>query len=160
MTLKLKKYKFHQHESPIFIDKIDINEILVSNKVSFGQKDFKYFIGYTDAKKVRPLSIFLLKMNAYRRDFDKTKYMSFSIKDEKSLEKYNEIWKNASNIIENEFDSKPVYNEKYLKTKKSYNGKININFYNNKIPKEGSPCIRVSVMLIDSVYRKDKKFVF
>ena len=30
-------------------------------------------------------------MSAYRKNFDKTKYMSFLIKDDKSLEKYNEI---------------------------------------------------------------------
>ena len=35
--------------------------------------------------------------------------MSFVTKDEKLLEKYNEIWKKASNI-KKEFDSKPVYN--------------------------------------------------
>ena len=61
-------------------------------------------------------------MSAYRRDFDKTKFMSFLIKDEKLLEKYNKIWKNVSNIILKEFDSNPVCNEKYVKTKlKSYN---------------------------------------
>ena len=55
--------------------------------------------------------------------------MSFLIKDEKFLEKYNEIWKKVSIIIKNEFDSKPAYNKKYLKTKiKSYNGKIKTNF--------------------------------
>ena len=81
----------------------------------------------------------LSKKNAYRRDFDKTKCMSFLIKDEKLLEKYNEIWKKVSKIIKKEFDNNPVYNEKYIKTKiKSYNGKINTNFHNNKIPKEGS----------------------
>ena len=32
-----------------------------------------------------------------------------------------------------EFDSEPVYHEKYLKAKKkSYKGKINSNFHNNK----------------------------
>ena len=31
-------------------------------------------------------------MIAYRRDFDETKYMSFLIKDDELLEKYNEIW--------------------------------------------------------------------
>ena len=31
-------------------------------------------------------------MNAYRRDFDQPKCMSFLIKDEKLLGKYNEIW--------------------------------------------------------------------
>ena len=75
-------------------------------------------------------------MNAYRKDFDKTRFMSFLIKDEKLLEKYNEIWKKVSNIIKKEFDSKPEYNEKYLKTKiKSYNGKINTNSHYNDIPR-------------------------
>ena len=47
------------------------------------------------------------------------------------------------NTIKKEFNSKPVYNEKYLKAKiKSYNGKINKNFLNNKIPKEGSAFIK------------------
>ena len=56
-------------------------------------------------------------LSAYRTNFDKTKCMYFLIKDEKLLEKYNEICKKVSNIIKKEFDSKPVYNEKYLKTK-------------------------------------------
>ena len=51
------------------------------------------------------------------------------IKDEKLLEKYNEIWEKVKNRIKKEFDSEPVYNEKYLKAKiKSYHGKINTNF--------------------------------
>ena len=81
-------------------------------------------------------------MNAYRRDFDETKYIYFLTKDDKLLEKYNEIWENVKNSIKKEFDSKPVYNEKYLKANtKSYSGKINTNFHNNKIPREGSQFI-------------------
>ena len=38
-------------------------------------------------------------MNAYRRDFGKTKYMCFLIKNKKLLERYHEIWKKASNIM-------------------------------------------------------------
>ena len=30
-------------------------------------------------------------MSAYRRDFDETKHMSFSIKDDELLEQYNDI---------------------------------------------------------------------
>ena len=75
-------------------------------------------------------------MSAYRKDFDETKYVSFLIKDDKLLKEYNEIWKKIKNIIKKEFNSEPVYNEKYPKAKiKSYNGKINTNFHNNKIPK-------------------------
>ena len=51
--------------------------------------------------------------------------------------KYNEIWEKVNNSLKKEFDSKPIYYEKYLKSKrKSYNGKINTNFHNNKTPKE------------------------
>ena len=81
-------------------------------------------------------------MGAYREDFDETKYISFLIKDDKLLEKYNEIWEKVKNSLKKEFDSEPVYNEKYLKAKiKSYNGKINTNFHGNKIPKKGSQLI-------------------
>ena len=43
---------------------------------------------------MRHLCIFLPKMNAYRRDKNKymSKYMSFLIKDDELLGKYNEIW--------------------------------------------------------------------
>ena len=62
--------------------------------------------------------------------------MSFLIKDDKLLEKYNEIWEKVEIIIKKEFGSEPLYNEKYLKAKiKSINGIINTNFHNNKIPK-------------------------
>ena len=54
--------------------------MVVSNKVSFSKKRFKYFIGYKDVK-IRPLCIFLPKICACRRDFDETKSMSFLIKD-------------------------------------------------------------------------------
>ena len=84
----------------------------------------------------------------------------FFIKDEKLLEKYNEIWKKKiSNIIKKEFDIKLVYNKKYLKTKiKSYNGKINTGFYNNIMLKESPQCICLSVVLINSVYGKDNDY--
>ena len=58
----------------------------------------------------------------------------------------------VSNIIEKEFDSEPVSNEKHLRLK------INTNFHKNKIPKEGSQCICLSVILIDSFYTKDKDY--
>ena len=69
---EIGKHNFHQHKSPISIRNIDINKIEVSNRVPFGKKGFKYFIGYKNSKKIRPLCIFLPKMSAYRRDFDET----------------------------------------------------------------------------------------
>ena len=71
--IEIERQKFHQHKRPISKKYIDINKIVVSNKVSVGKKGFKCFIGYKDAKKNRPLCIFLSKISAYRRDFDETK---------------------------------------------------------------------------------------
>ena len=50
--IEIEKQKFHQHKIPISIKNIDINEIVLSNKISFGKKGFKYFIGYKEAKKL------------------------------------------------------------------------------------------------------------
>ena len=109
-----KKYKFHQYKRPISTDNIDVDKIVVSNKISFGKNDFKYFIGYKNAKKIRRLCIFLPKMSAYRRNFDKTKCMSFLIKDEKLLEKYNEIWKKVHNVIKKKNLTATLYTMKNI----------------------------------------------
>ena len=89
--IKIKKQKLHQYKRPFSIDDIDVNKIVVSNKVSFHKNRFKYFTGYKDTKKILPLLIFVPKMSGYRRNFDKSKCMTFLIKDNKLLEKYNEI---------------------------------------------------------------------
>ena len=85
--------------------------------------------------------------------------MFFLIKDDELLEKYNEIQEKVKNSIKKEFNSEPVYNEKYLKTKKkSFDGKIHTNFHNNKILKESSHCIYLSVILIDSIFRTSNNY--
>ena len=46
---EIEEYKFHQNKSPILINDMDMNKIVVSNKLPFGKQDFKYFIGYKDS---------------------------------------------------------------------------------------------------------------
>ena len=85
--------------------------------------------------------------------------MPLLIKDDELLEEYNSIWEKVKNSMKKEFDSEPVYKEKYLKAKiKSYNGKINTKFHNNEIPKGGSQFICLSVILINSVVRTGKSY--
>ena len=48
---EIGKHKFHQCKSPISMNDIDINKIIVSNNFPFVKQDFKYFIGYKDNKK-------------------------------------------------------------------------------------------------------------
>ena len=75
-----------QFRYPILIYDVGSNKMLVCKTFSFGKKDFTYSIGYKGGKKVKPLCVMLPKMSTYRRDFDETKYMSFLIKNDESLE--------------------------------------------------------------------------
>ena len=60
-----------------------------------------------------------------------------------------------------DFESKPVYgdHDKYIKTKITmYAGSIITNFRNKKMPKEKAPCKCLSIIMIDSVIRVNKKY--
>ena len=59
------------------------------------------------------------------------------------------------------FESKPVYgdNDKYIKTKiKTYADSIITNFHDKKMPKEKAPCKCLSIIMIDSVIKVNKKY--
>ena len=43
---EIEKTKFYRQKTPIFIKDVDIEKVLTSNKISFGEKNYKYFIGY------------------------------------------------------------------------------------------------------------------
>ena len=59
--IKIKKQKLHQYKRPFSIDDIDVNKIVVSNKVSFDKNRFKYFTGYKDTKNFCLYSYFFQK---------------------------------------------------------------------------------------------------
>ena len=55
----------------------------------------------------------------------------------------------------------PVYGEdvKYIKTKiKLHAGSLITNFHNKKMPKEKAPCNCLSIIMIDSVIKANKKY--
>ena len=72
----------------------------------------------------------LPKISAHRTGSDEIKYMSISIKHDKLLGKYIEIWEKNSNSINS----------------------------SNKILKQGFQCICQLVLLIDSVYRTGQNY--
>ena len=49
---EIEEYEFHQFHQPISINNLEINKVVVSNKLPFGKQDFKYSNGYKDAKKL------------------------------------------------------------------------------------------------------------
>ena len=84
--------------------------------------------------------------------------MSFVIKDDNVLNKYNIIWDQIKEKVIITFHSMPVYDETYIKAKaREFDGKIKTNFLGDEVPKENMyyPCI--ACITIDSVMRMDKK---
>ena len=73
---------------------------------------------------IRPLCIILPRMSGYIKYFENGgKNMSFSIKDDSALVKYNEIWNKIRKTLSIQLHSMSVYDEKYTRAKvREYNG--------------------------------------
>ena len=140
----------------------DINKILVSKKESYGTKNsLKYFIGYNDGDVIRPLCIILPQMIGYVKHFDSNKAVSFKVSDNKLLKKYTKIWERVGNLLNIEFCSEHVYGDvdKYIKTKmKMYGDRVKTNFQGKKVPKENASYKCISLIMLDSVIRVNKKY--
>ena len=78
----------------ISLGDVEIQKVLVSNKISFSEKNYKYFIGYLyNGNKVKPSNLMLPKINTYLKSYDwQTKLTYFLIDDDDLLKKYNTIW--------------------------------------------------------------------
>ena len=99
-------------------------------------------------------------MIGYIKYFDSSKTMSFKVSDKKLLKKYPKIWKKINSLIGKEFDSEPVYsnNDKCIKTEiKLYGDKLNTNFQGKRTPKENVSYKCLSLIMLGSVIRVNKK---
>ena len=159
---KIKKSDFYKNKKIKKINDINVNNILVSKKEPYSTKhSFKYFIGYNDNDINRPLCIRLPQMTGYIRKFNENSTMSFRVKDKQLLKNYNKIWEKVEKLMKIDFESKPVYgdDDKYIKTKiKTYEKSIITNFHNKKTPKEKASCKCLSIIMIDSVIKANKKY--
>ena len=93
--------------------------------------------------------------------FDSNNTMSFKVSDKKLLKYYIKIWGKISSLIGKAFDSGPVYDDsdKYIKTKiKSQGDKTNTHFQGRKLPKENTSYRYLSLIMLDSVIRVNKKY--
>ena len=63
--------------------------------------------------------------------------MSFLVRDDNVLDKYNKIWDKIKEKVSIKFHSQLVYDETYIKVKvREFDGKIKTNFLGNEVPKE------------------------
>ena len=137
-NIRLNKKEFHKSKEPIELMSLIIDQIVVSDKFKHNNEGFKYFIGYREGKIVKPLYIILPQMSGYIKYFQNGgKNMSFMIKDDNILDKYNEILNKIKETLSIKFHSKPVYDQRYIKAKvREFDGKIKTNFLGIKIPKK------------------------
>ena len=78
---KIRKITLCKNKTINNIEDIDVNNILVSKKEPYGNKNsFKYFTGYNDNDVIRPLCIKLPQMTGYARKFNENATMSFIVK--------------------------------------------------------------------------------
>ena len=89
---KIRKSDFYKDKKINNIEDIDFNNILVSKKESYGNKNsLKYFIGYNDNDIITPLCRRLPQMTRYARKFDENTTMSFIVKYKQLLKNYTKI---------------------------------------------------------------------
>ena len=98
-------------------------------------------------------------MSGYIKYFETGgKSMSFMIKDDNILGKYNEIWDKIRENLNIKFHSKPVYDHTYIKAKvREFEGVIKTNFLGDEIPKENMHYACIACITIDSVMKMVKK---
>ena len=100
-------------------------------------------------------------MTGYARKFVENTTMPFRANDKQLLKNYNKIWEKVEKLMKINFENKPVYgdDDKYIKTKiKIYAGSMITNFHNKKMPKEKAPCKCLSIIMLDSVIKANKKY--
>ena len=86
------------------------------------------------------------------------KNMSFIIKDNDVLDKYNEIWGKIKNTLNINFHSMPVCDEKYTKAKvREFNGVVKTNFLGDEVPKEKVHYTCIACITNGSVIKMKKK---
>ena len=99
-------------------------------------------------------------MTRYVKCFNSDKTMSLKVIEKKLSKRYSEIWERVSSLMNIEFDNESVSgdNDKYIKTKiKSYRDKVNSNFQGNKIPNKNASYKCLSLIMLDSIIRVNKK---
>ena len=114
----VNKKDFYASKKAITLNLVNVNNLIISKRVKNNNDTSKYFIGYNYEDKIRPLYIVLPQISGDIKYFDNgSKNMSFKIGDEDICLKYNEIWNKIKSMLNVKLHSRPIYDEKYIKTK-------------------------------------------
>ena len=82
------KRAFHKNKTPININEVDIEEIVLFHKKSYSKDSFKYFIGYRLKGNgfPSPSCVNFPQMNAHAKHFDKyNEHIDLLVNDKEML---------------------------------------------------------------------------
>ena len=117
-NIRLNKKEFLKSKQPIDLKSVNVDQIVGSDRFKQSDDGFKNFIGYQEGEIVKQLCIILPQMSGYIKYFENSgKNMSFMVKDDNVLDKYNKIWDKIKEKANPKFHSIPVYDETYIKAK-------------------------------------------
>ena len=140
--IEVSKKEFYSSKKAVPLNVIDINKVVVSNKIKGNNETNKYFIGcMDDISGITPLCIVLPQMSGYIKYFKNGgKNMSFKIED---VSVYIKITR---------------FGISYIKTKgKTFSDIIKTLFSEDEIPKERVEHACIACISVDSVLKLDKK---
>ena len=85
-------------------------------------------------------------------------FLADDVHDDDIILKYNKTWKNIKKLLSVEFDSQPVYDEKYIKTRvKIFEVKVVIKFTDSEILKENTHYLCIAAICADSIIKLEKE---
>ena len=152
-TKKLIK-KNYSSKQAISIYSVDLNKIVVSNKLKINDTTYKYICGYLNNDTIQPLRVILPQINKYIKYLDD----GGEKKNEKIYKKYNEIWKVIRNLLKKDFTISPVEDDIYLIAKFKIFDRINITIYNSILIHMGKKhYICIPIINIDSILKINKR---
>ena len=158
----MSKKEFYEGKKAINLSSVNVNKVVVSNKIKGNNETSKIFIGDIDDTGVIPLRLLLPQMSGWIKYFENGgKNMSFKIEDESVYVKYNSIWNKIKDLFSGiRLHSEPVYDDQYIKAKvKTFSEGIKTLFDEDKIPEERIEYTYLACISIDSVLKVDKKII-
>ena len=131
-------------------------------KHCIGEAYWKYFVGYVNHfnNETKLVLIKLSKLSGSMKSFEKVKLYYLCFKKSKDiLNEYAEIWNGIKDLIGKYFDIEVIHYNKYKSAKiKPFNDEIRTAFHDEGLPAEETPWTAHSVILVDSVYRRNKSY--
>ena len=158
--IEVSKKEFYESKKAVNLKDVEVDKIVVSNKIKRNNETNKVFIGYI-SDNFEPLCIILPRMSEWTKHFENGgKNMSFKIEDDEVYMKYNSIWNKIKELLDGiKLSSELISDDQYIKSKgKTFSNIIKTLFDGNEIPKERIEYVCIPYIRVDSVLKINKKW--